>query len=92
MIFPLTTPQLFALLVLAAIAAFLAELLIRNAPPLGFMGGLFLGLLGVWIFANITWLDVAIEPRLEDIPVVRALLGGILLVALFCYMRKRQNA
>lgn len=92
MSFPPTNPQIFALLFLATIAAFLAELLIRNSPPLGFIGGIILGLFGVWIFANLPGPNVAFEPRLEDIPTVRAVLGGVVVVAVFCYIRRRQSA
>lgn len=88
MAFPPSVPQIFALLFLATIAAFVAELLVRNAPPLGFVGGIVFGLVGVWFFANLPWLDLSIEPRLEDIPAVRAVLGGVIIVAIFAMFVK----
>lgn len=84
----LTWPQIFALLLLATIGAFVAELIVGNAPKFGFLGSLGLAVLGAWIFANLP-LDFPIEPRLEDWPVVRGVLGGLLLVALFAWLRKQ---
>lgn len=91
MMFPPPTPEIFALLFLATIAAFIGELIARNAPPFGFVGGIILGLLGVWIFANLPWPKLQFEPTLEQIPVIKAVIGGILIVTIFSYVRKRQN-
>lgn len=85
-------PEIFALLFLATVAALIGELIARNAPPFGFVGGIILGLLGVWIFANVPLPKLQFEPMLEQIPVIKAIIGGILIVALFSYIRKRQNA
>jgi hypothetical protein len=45
-----TWPQVFALLLLALVGAFLAERLVGNAPKYGFLGSLVLGVLGAWLF------------------------------------------
>ena len=89
--FPPSTPQIFALLFLATIAALIAELFVRNAPPFGFVGGLLLGVIGVFIFTLLPGPNISFEPRLEDIPAIRAVLGGFLIVAFFCFIRKRQS-
>jgi len=86
----LTWPQVFTLLLLALVGAFLAELLVGNAPKFGFLGSLVLAALGSWIFVNLP-LDITIEPRLEDMPVVRAILGAMLVVAVFAFFRKRNS-
>lgn len=88
---PLTIPQLLALLFLAVIAAAIAELIVGNAPPLGFLGAIVLSVLGVCLFVNLPWFEVALEPRLEDMPVVRAILGGIVVSGLFAFVRKKRN-
>ncbi len=84
----LTWPQVFVLLFLALIGAYLAELVIGNAPKFGFLGSVVLAVLGSWLFINLP-LDISVEPRLEDLPVVRAVLGGLLVVALFAYLKKQ---
>jgi uncharacterized membrane protein YeaQ/YmgE (transglycosylase-associated protein family) len=81
-------PQVFALLLLALVGAFLAERLVGNAPKYGFFGSLVLGTLGAWFFSNLP-LEIQIEPRLEDMPVVRSILGGLVLVAIFAFLRKQ---
>jgi uncharacterized membrane protein YeaQ/YmgE (transglycosylase-associated protein family) len=83
-----TWPQVFALLLLALVGAFLAERLVGNAPKYGFLGSLALGVLGAWLFTNVP-LEIQLEPRLEDMPVVRAILGGLVLVAIFAFLRKQ---
>jgi uncharacterized membrane protein YeaQ/YmgE (transglycosylase-associated protein family) len=87
----LTWPQVFALLFLALIGAFLAELLVGNAPKFGVLGALVLAVLGSWLFINLP-LDISFEPHLEDLPVLRSILGSLLVVALFAFFRKLNNA
>jgi uncharacterized membrane protein YeaQ/YmgE (transglycosylase-associated protein family) len=86
----LTWPQVFTLLLLALAGAFLAELLVGNAPKFGFLGSVVLAVLGCWIFVNLP-LDISIEPRLEDMPVIRGILGAMLVVAVFAFFRKRSS-
>ncbi|HEX2910669.1 MAG TPA: hypothetical protein VH186_07660 [Chloroflexia bacterium] len=83
-----TWPQVFALLLLALAGAFIAERIIGNAPKFGLLGSLVLSLLGAWIFINLP-LDISIEPRLEDTPVIRAILGSMVIVSLFAFFRKQ---
>ncbi len=87
----LTIPQILAFLFLAVIAAFLGELVVGNAPFLGFLGALGAALLGVVLFVKLPLPEVTLEPRLEDIPVVRAILGGALIAALFAFIRKKRG-
>ncbi len=84
----LTWPQVFVLLLLAIIGAFLAELAVGNSPRFGFLGSLALGAIGAWLLVTLP-LEVAIEPRLEDLPLVRGVLGSLLLVAFFAFFRKQ---
>ena len=85
----LTWPQIFALLLVAVIGAFLAEWWVGNSPRFGILGSVVIGIAGSWLFANLP-LDIAIEPRLEDMPVVRGVLGSLLLVATFAYFNKQR--
>jgi uncharacterized membrane protein YeaQ/YmgE (transglycosylase-associated protein family) len=89
--FPPTLPQLFALLFLASIAALIGELIVGAAPDFGFLGALVLGVLGVIIFVRLPIPQLGIEPQLEDLPVVRGVLGGVIVVAGFAYYRKRRS-
>lgn len=83
-----TWPQVFAFLLLALVGAFIAERIVGNAPKYGFLGSLVLGILGAWFFANLP-VEIQIEPRLEDMPVVRSIIGGLVLVAIFAFLRKQ---
>ena len=83
-----TWPQTFALLILALVGAFLAEWLVGNTPKFGLLGSIALGVLGGWLFANLP-IDFPLEPHLEDMPVVRSILGALVLVAIFAYFRKQ---
>jgi uncharacterized membrane protein YeaQ/YmgE (transglycosylase-associated protein family) len=89
---PITIPQILAILFLAVVAALIAELIVGNAPYFGFIGAVVLALLGVWIFVSLPWLEITYEPRLEDIPVVRAVIGGVLVSGLFAFLRKKRSA
>ena len=87
----LTLPQILALLLLAVIAALIAELLVGNAPYFGFLGAIVTALLGVWLFVNLPWLEFSYEPRLEDIPAIRAVVGGVLVSGLLAFVRKKRS-
>jgi uncharacterized membrane protein len=88
---PPTLPQLFALLFLATIAALLGELVVGAAPDLGFLGAILLAALGVVILVSLPLPQIGFEPQLEDLPVVRGVLGGAVVVAGFAYYRKRRS-
>jgi uncharacterized membrane protein YeaQ/YmgE (transglycosylase-associated protein family) len=88
-ILPPTLPQLFAILFLATLGALLAELIVRSAPAFGFLGAIVLAGLGVIIFTYIPFPEIALEPKLEDIPAVRAVLGAAIVCGLFCYLKRR---
>lgn len=85
----LTLPQILALIFIAVISAFLAELIVGNAPHFGLIGSLITALLGVLLFLKFPIPDFSFEPRFEEIPVVRALAGGVLFSTLFAFIRKK---
>ncbi|NWJ44948.1 MAG: hypothetical protein HXX08_03630 [Chloroflexi bacterium] len=88
---PPTLPQFFALVFLAAIAAFLGELIAGAAPDFGFFGAIILAVFGVVILIELPLPQFDFEPTIEDIPIVRGVLGGIFLVAGFGFYRKRRS-
>ena len=83
-----TWPQFFVFFLLALTGAFVAERLVGNAPKFGFLGSVALAALGAWLFVNIP-VELSLEPRLEDLPVVRTILGALLIVAAFAFFRKQ---
>lgn len=91
-ILPPTLPQLFALLFLATLGALLAELVVRSSPAFGFLGAIVLAGLGVVIFTYLPFPEIAIEPKLEEIPTVRAILGGMIVCGIFCFLKRRNTA
>jgi uncharacterized membrane protein YeaQ/YmgE (transglycosylase-associated protein family) len=80
--------QFFVVALLALVGAFIAERVVGNAPKFGFMGSLVLGLLGAWLFIGLP-VNVEVEPRFEDIPLVRGLLGSFIIVTIFAFFRKQ---
>lgn len=83
-----TWPQIFVLLLLALVGAFVAELVVGNAPKFGFIGSVVLGLLGAWILVSIP-MEITFEPRLEDLPLIRGVIGSFIVVAIFAFFRKQ---
>lgn len=86
---PPSLPQIFTLLFLATLGAMLAELVVRSSPAFSFLGAIVLAGLGVIIFIYLPIPEISIEPKLEDIATVRAVLGGAIVCGIFCYLRKR---
>ena len=91
LLIPPTLPQMFALLFLASIAAIIGERIVGAAPDFGFLGAILSGVLGAAILVQLPLPQFGFEPKLEDLPIIRGALGGILLVACFGYYRKSRS-
>ncbi|MEI6045116.1 MAG: hypothetical protein WCS37_12260 [Chloroflexota bacterium] len=89
---PITLPLILALFFLAVVAACLAELIVGNPPFFGVIGAVLSAALGVWIFVSLPWFEISYEPRLEDLPVIRAVIGGVVVSGLFAFLRKKRSA
>jgi uncharacterized membrane protein YeaQ/YmgE (transglycosylase-associated protein family) len=61
------------------------------SPKFGFLGAIFLGLLGTIIAIELPLPTLEIEPVLEELPLIRGIAGAALLVGAFGYYRKRSS-
>jgi uncharacterized membrane protein YeaQ/YmgE (transglycosylase-associated protein family) len=79
------TPDLLTrwlvLLLIAALAGLLIEVLRGGAMPLGPLGGIAAGLLGAWLGAEILAAQVALAPQIafDGVPLVPAAIGALVL-------------
>jgi len=68
-------------LVVAAIVGFIAEFLVGWRLPFGFVGAIIAALVGIWL---LTVIPVGIPDfKIQDVPIIHALIGGIIFVALW---------
>lgn len=73
-------------LVVAAIVGLLAETLVGWRLPFGFIGAIIAALIGIWLMTNLIHItgigDINI-PTTPPVPLIRALIGAAILVALW---------
>jgi uncharacterized membrane protein YeaQ/YmgE (transglycosylase-associated protein family) len=77
------TPQLIAYLIIAAIVGLVAEFIIGWRLPFGFIGAIIAALVGIWLLTNVIQLNISGDPVIYGVPIIKALIGAILLVALW---------
>jgi uncharacterized membrane protein YeaQ/YmgE (transglycosylase-associated protein family) len=73
-------------LIVAAIVGLLAETIVGWRLPFGFVGAIIAALIGIWIMTNliiITGLGDIYIPTNPRVPLIRALIGAIILVAIW---------
>ena len=73
-------------LIVAAIVGLLAETLVGWRLPFGFVGAIIAALIGIWLMTNIiniTGIGDIYIPTTPRVPLVRALIGAAILVALW---------
>src|SRR5947209_18635104 len=83
-------------LIVAAIVGLLAEFIVGWRLPFGFIGAIIAALIGVWLMTEVIIISGIGDINVAGIPIVRALIGAIILVALWhlltyrsWYRRKR---
>jgi uncharacterized membrane protein YeaQ/YmgE (transglycosylase-associated protein family) len=74
---------LLVFLVVAAIVGAIAEFVMHWHIPGGIIGAIFAGLVGVWIMTNIIIISGIGDIYVENIPIVRAFIGAIIMILLF---------
>lgn len=73
-------------LIVAAIVGLLAETLVGWRLPFGFIGAIIAALIGIWLMTNvinITGIGDIYIPTTPRVPLVRALIGAAILVAVW---------
>ncbi|HYU75389.1 MAG TPA: hypothetical protein VEL31_22195 [Ktedonobacteraceae bacterium] len=83
------TTGLIIYLVVAAIVGLVAEFIIGWRLPFGFIGAIIAALVGIWLLTNVVQLNINGDPVVYGVPIIKALLGAIILVALWHFVTYR---
>ncbi len=70
-------------LIIAAIVGFAAEFIVGWRLPFGFIGAIIAALIGIWLMTQVIILTGIGDINVYGVPIVRALIGAIILVALW---------
>lgn len=70
-------------LIIAAIVGLIAEFLVGWRLPLGIVGAIILALLGIWLTTHVIPITIPGDPVIYGVPLLKALIGAIVLVALW---------
>lgn len=70
-------------LIVAAIVGLVAEAIVGWRLPFGFIGAIILALIGIWLMTQVIIIDGLGDINIGGVPILRALIGAILLVALW---------
>src|SRR5213592_1326438 len=66
-------------LVVAAIVGLVAEFIVGWRLPFGFIGAIIAALVGIWLLTNVVQLNISGDPVFYGVPIIKALLGAIIL-------------
>jgi uncharacterized membrane protein YeaQ/YmgE (transglycosylase-associated protein family) len=77
------TTSFIVYLVVAAIVGLVAEFLVGWRLPFGFIGAIIAALVGVWLLTHVIQLSIAGDPNIYGVPILKALIGAIILVAIW---------
>lgn len=75
----LSLAQIIVFLVIAALAAWLAGMVLGFRYPFGFIGAFIAAIIGEWLMINIFHILLAPEISFAGIPVITALVGALIL-------------
>ena len=70
-------------LIVAAIIGFLAEFIVGWRLPFGFIGAIIAAIIGIWLMSQVIIITGLPEVNISGVPIVRALIGAIIFVALW---------
>ena len=70
-------------LIIAAIVGVVAEYIVGWRVPLGIIGAIILGIIGAWLMTDIIQIGGIGDIYLWGVPIIRALIGAIILVAIW---------
>jgi uncharacterized membrane protein YeaQ/YmgE (transglycosylase-associated protein family) len=70
-------------LIIAAIVGLLAEFIVGWRLPFGFIGAIIAALVGIWLMTNVIIISGLGDINLFGVPIIRALIGAIILVAIW---------
>ncbi len=70
-------------LIIAAIVGLVAETIVGWRLPFGFIGAIIAALVGVWLLTNVINVIIPFDKTIYGVPIIKALLGAIVLVAIW---------
>ena len=70
-------------LIVAAIVGLVAEFIVGWRLPFGFIGAIIAALLGIWLLTHVVVLVISGDPTIYGVPIIKALIGAIIMVALW---------
>lgn len=70
-------------LIIAAIVGIIAEFIVGWRLPLGIIGAIIAGVLGVWLMTQVVKITGFGDYFVNGVPIIRALIGAVVLVALW---------
>src|SRR6266704_3102660 len=77
------TTGLIIYLIVAAIVGLLAEFIVGWRLPFGFIGAIIAAIIGIWLMSQVIIITGLPEVNISGVPIVRALIGAIIFVALW---------
>jgi uncharacterized membrane protein YeaQ/YmgE (transglycosylase-associated protein family) len=81
-------PEIILYIIVAAIVGAIAEAIVGSHIPFGIIGAIIAGVIGIWLmtqFISISgiWVNGQSDIYLWGVPIIRALVGAIIFVALW---------
>lgn len=70
-------------LLIAAIVGIIAEFVVGWRMPLGIIGAIIAGLIGVWLMTQVLVISGLGDVYLDGVPLIRAVIGAIVLIAIW---------
>jgi uncharacterized membrane protein YeaQ/YmgE (transglycosylase-associated protein family) len=70
-------------LIVAAIVGLLAEVIVGWRLPFGFVGAIIAALIGIWLMTQVIIISGLGDVNVAGVPIVRALIGAVILVAIW---------
>src|SRR5947207_3381294 len=70
-------------LIIAAVIGLLAEFIVGWRLPFGFIGAIIAALIGIWLMSNVIIITGIGDINVYGVPIIRALIGAIIFVALW---------
>ncbi len=75
--------DLILYLIIAAIVGYVAERIVRSSVPFGIIGSIIVALIGIWLMTRVLVINGIGDIYIFNVPIVRALIGAILLVLIW---------
>ena len=75
--------DLILYIIIAAIVGYVAERIVRSTVPFGIIGSIIVALIGIWLMTRVLIINGIPDITVLGVPLIRALIGAILLVLLW---------